>query len=121
MTIPTLKSILHSTVSQPHKTLATIDIIDFYIQHDAEGPAAFLKTRNSKIPEATRIKLGTNHLSPTAIIVFKTLKVIYGQAEAGRISQRHLNGHLKSHGYIETSTSCLFKSTDPANDICIGG
>jgi len=121
MTIPTLKTILHSTVSQPHKSLATIDIVDFYIQHDAEGPAAFLKTRNSKIPEATRIKLGTNNLAPTAIIVFKTLKVIYGQAEAGKISQRHLNGHLKKHGYVETSTSCLFKSTDPTNDIRIGG
>ena len=120
MSITTFKTLLHSTISQPFKSLATIDIIDFYIQHDAEGTPAYLKTRNGKIPEATRISLGTNHLPHDAIIVFKTLKIIYGQTEAGKISQKHLENHLRSNGFIETSTTCLFKSTNPTNDIRIG-
>ena len=120
MSITTFKTLLHSTISQPFKSLATIDIVDFYIQHDAEGTPAYLKTRNGKIPEATRISLGTNHLPHEAIIVFKTLKIIYGQAEAGKISQKHLENHLKANGFVETSTTCLFKSTNPTNDIRIG-
>jgi hypothetical protein len=41
---------------------------------------------------------------------------MYGQDDAGKISQDQCNAHLAKHGYVETTTSCLFKSTDPKNN-----
>ena len=118
ITIQTVKLMLNSAVSTPHMALATIDINDFYIMHDADKiNPAFIKCRNGKLPERTRVWLGTAHLPTSAILVFKTEKVMHGQAEAGKVSQDACNDHLRTHGYIETQTSCLFKSIDLTNSI----
>ena len=116
-TATTFKLMLNAVVSDPHLSIASIDVTDFYIQHDAD-PAhpAYVRCRNGRIPERTRQWLGTAHLSDDTILTFKCLKVMYGQDDAGKISQDQCNAHLAKHGYVETTTSCLFKSTDPKNN-----
>ena len=114
----TFKLLLNSTISDPDAALASLDINDFYIQHDAaDYKPAYVITENGKIPPPIRIQLGTEHLSLKAKLVFQCMKVMYGQDDAGKISQDECNAHLKQHGYVETSTTCLYKSTDPTDNI----
>ena len=102
-----VKMLLQSVVSDDAEFM-TIDIKDFYL--------------NTDLPRSEWMRVPVKFLSPTILdkynlhqfihngaILFEVVKSLYGLPHAGKIAQDALIKHLATHGYHQTTTTCLFR------------
>ena len=105
--MPVVKMLLQSVVSDDADFM-TIDIKDFYLNTDLPRsewmrlPVKFLST-------TIMDKYDLHQYTHNGAVLFEVVKSLYGLPHAGKISQDSLITHLATHGYHQTSTTCLFR------------
>lgn len=105
--MPIVKLLLQSTVSENAEWM-TIDLKDFYLMTGLPRPE-YIRIPIRYLSTAIIAKYSLQSFIHNGHILFEVLKSMYGLPHAGRIAQEALIAHLAQHGYVQTSTPCLFR------------
>ena len=105
----TVKILLQSVVSD-NANWMTLDIKDFYLMTPLPRPEYIripLKFLSPKILAKHNLHSFVHNKS----VLFEVTKSMYGLPHAVKIAQDVLIERLAAHGYLQTSTTCLFRHT----------
>ena len=114
----TKKILLNHCVSNDHY-FVVIDIKDFFVNslHKLDSPC-YMYINRADISENIIKRFNLHNLADYQNrFLVKVTGALYGHPAAARISQINLNKLLIANGYYETEIKCLWKSTDPTNQI----
>lgn len=116
--MPTVKILLNSVISDHAKDKQTkfmcLDIKDFYLMSELDGPPQYLRVKVSQIGPEAMERLDLAPFVKNDAVLFRLVKGIYGLPEAGRLAQKKLIAHLAANGYEQCSTDspCLFQNKE---------
>ena len=97
-----IKCMLNSVVSTPDGKFMSIDLKDFYLQHDLDRPE-FMKVPISKIPDNTiRVFQLDKYKDNKNFVYFRIKRAIYGLPQAAILSRNALVKLLNQHEYYES-------------------
>jgi hypothetical protein len=105
--MPVVKLLLHSVVSDGASWM-TIDIKDYYLGTPLLRPE-YVRIPSRFLPAEV---ITTHRLQPfihSDTVLFEISKCMCGLPQAGLLAQQRLIAHLAQHGYLQTSTPCLFR------------
>ena len=104
-----IKILLTSVVSD-HANFMTLDIKDFYLNHDLERPE-YMRVRRDQLPPEIIEKYNLqSYFGNSNSIIIEINKGLYGLPQAGKIAQDNLVKLLRLHGYTQCEhTPCTFR------------
>ena len=107
--MPVVKMLLQSAISEDANWM-TADLKDYYLMTPLPRPE-YLLIQKKHLSQHIITKYDLHQYLDNDHILFEVIRSMYGLPHAGRIAQEALIPHLAKHGYLQTSTPCLFRHT----------
>ena len=103
--LATVKLLLNSVASTPNASFITLDIVDFFLNHDLDRPE-YIKVPLKSIPAdiCTENSL-VKYADDKGNILFEVVKAVYGLPQSNLISQRCVTKLLRENDYLECDNS----------------
>lgn len=102
--LQTAKILFNSVISTPGAKFMSLDIKDFYLNTPMARPE-YLRVALKDIPSAIIAHYGLDLLAVNGFVYCEINKGMYGLPQAGILANDDLVIHLRSNGYVQSSTT----------------